>query len=220
MSESMVVGLDLGQSQDYSALAVVEHVRVIPGSALGQGIGLGDVYYGSGPDGVNELRVRHLQRWALGTPYDAIVDDVAALMSTSALVDSWLVFDATGVGRAVKDMLIEAYEDGRMGSQWPLPRTITGEGKGHGNTITKRDLMSVLLVALQQGRFKIAEDLPLREVLELELSSFRLKISAAGRDSYEFKRREGTGHGDLTIATALASSLQHGGMQRLEVAGV
>lgn len=214
----MVVGLDLGQSQDFSALSVVEHVRVIPGSSLGSGLSLTSEPYGIGPAGVDELRVVHLQRWALGTPYDVVVDEVSALMQTPQLVDSWLVFDATGVGRAVKDMLFQAFQDGRMGSRWPLPRTITGEGKGHGNTITKRDLMSVLEVALQQGRFRFAEALELRPVLEQELQSFRRKISAAGRDSYEFVRGAGTGHGDLTIATALAAGQRHGVMQRLEVA--
>lgn len=215
---SLVVGLDLGQSQDFSALAVVDHVRVIPEVALGNGrqLGVEPYTYGSSDGGVDELRVVHLQRWALGTSYDVIVEDVAALMRTSELSDSWLRFDATGVGRGVKDMLTKVFMDGRMGSQWPIGVTITGEGKGSPGTIPKRDLMSVLQVALQQHRLKIAEELELRGVLEQELRSFRLKISAAGRDTYEFKRREGSGHGDLTIAVSLAATLKH--WQRLEVA--
>lgn len=205
MGESLVVGLDLGQSQDFSALSVVDHVRVLPPGSSIERVER-NMARGFDDPGVNELRVVHLQRWALGTPYDVVVDEVSALMATPELVDSWLLFDATGVGRGVKDMLTTSYLAGRMGSMWPVGRTITGEGKGHGSTITKRDLMSVLEVALQQGRFKVAEQLELREILEQELQSFRRKISAAGRDSYEFIRGAGTGHGDLTIATALAAS--------------
>lgn len=216
---TMVVGLDLGQSQDFSALGVVELVKVLPaGWSAERDARDQERFYGTGDGGVLELRVRHLQRWQLGTPYDVIVDEVSVLMRTPELVDSWLVFDATGVGRAVKDMLWQAFSDGRMGALPPVPRTITGEGqRSQGGTITKRDLMSVLQVALQQGRLKIAQDLPLREVFEQELRSFRLKISAAGRDTYEFQRREGAGHGDLTIAVALAASQGGWVLPRVEV---
>ncbi len=217
MGSSLVVGLDLGQVHDYSALAVVERVQVFP---VGESPGIQSIggpppqqvvwsEWGRG-GGRDELHVRHLQRWPLGTAYDVIVDDVAALMRTDELFDSWLVFDATGVGRGVKDMFMTAYRDQRMGGKWPLPRTITGEGGSTGSSVAKRDLMSVLMVALQQDGLKISQELELARALQEELKAFRLKISKAGRDSYEFVRREGLGHGDLTIAVGLAAWLAHG----------
>lgn len=69
----------------------------------------------------------------------------------------------------------------------------------------KRDLLTNLQILLQQGRLKIAAGLALGDTLERELTSFRQKLSAAGRDSYDVVRREGEGHGDLVIAVALAA---------------
>jgi len=51
--------------------------------------------------------------------------------------------------------------------------------------VTKRDLLSALLLPIQQSWLTIAAGLALGEALELELSSFRMKLTAAGRDSYD-----------------------------------
>src|SRR5262245_56438607 len=91
------VGLDLGQSRDYSALCVVERRRQPPGFPSG--------------DGAPEYHVRHLQRWRLQTPYPRIVDDVVRLMASPALGPpgmARLVVDATGVGPPVVDLLLQA----------------------------------------------------------------------------------------------------------------
>ncbi|WP_165759618.1 hypothetical protein [Rathayibacter oskolensis] len=69
----------------------------------------------------------------------------------------------------------------------------------------KADLFASVLVPLQQGRLKVADGLPLGPVLEHELLSFRQKITASGRDSIEFERRAGEGHGDLVSALSLAT---------------
>ena len=68
--------------------------------------------------------------------------------------------------------------------------TITGgdtasrDGRDH--RVPKRDLVSTLQVELQNDRLKIAERLPLSEVLVREMRAFRAKISiATGHDSYE-----------------------------------
>ena len=82
------VGLDLGQAQDYSALAVVEH---------------------AGRSRDRPLLVRHLHRWPLGTAYPAIVADVAATLAAPPLpAGAVLAIDRTGVGRAVFDLFAAA----------------------------------------------------------------------------------------------------------------
>jgi hypothetical protein len=83
-----VLGLDLGQRQDHSALAVLERVD----------------------DGAyRRYECRHLHRVPLGTPYPRIVDDVKALLRRPPLVKQCrLVLDETGVGTAVCDMFSEA----------------------------------------------------------------------------------------------------------------
>lgn len=201
---SYMVGLDLGQANDYSALAVVERVQVLP-------TGIGTVHYHrreggpTEPELRQELRVRHLQRWDLGTPYPAVVADVAALMHTPQLEQSWLVYDATGVGRAIKDLLWQAYQAGEMGFNPAWAVTITGGDHATGRGVPKRDLIAGLQVPLQQGLLKITPGMPLGDVLERELTGFRMKLSQSGRDTYDIARGDGTGHGDLVIATALAA---------------
>lgn len=205
---SYMVGLDLGQTTDYSALAVVERVLVLP-------TGIGSEHYHRREGGPTapvlrtELRVRHLQRWDLGTPYPSVVVDVAALMRTDQLAQSWLSYDATGVGRAVKDLFWEAYQAGDMGFNTPLPVTITGGEHTTGDTVPKRNLIAAVQVPLQQGLLKIPPGLPLGDVLERELTGFRMKLSQSGRDTYDIGRKAGAGHGDLVIALALAARRQN-----------
>ena len=65
--------------------------------------------------------LRHLQRFALGTPYTEIVPAVARLASSAPLSGSAvLVVDQTGVGRPVVDMLR------RRPDPAIVPVTITG----------------------------------------------------------------------------------------------
>lgn len=167
-------GLDLGQSADYTALAILEVGR--------------------------EYHARHLQRFALGTPYPAIVSQVGAIMQAPALRGRCLlVVDATGVGAPVVDLLFAA----------GLPCvaiTIHGgdavTGAGNAWRVPKRDLVSILQVLLQTGRLKFAAELPEAPILIQELMAFRVTISDAGHDSYA-AWREGA-HDDLVLAVALA----------------
>ncbi len=172
------LGLDLGQVSDYTALAIVEKRT----------------------DGMYHLR--RLERLPLGTSYPDVARHVKDLLQTAELNGKTeCVVDATGVGRPVVDMLREA-------DVWPLVAvTITG-----GDTVTqdgsdyrvpKHDLVSTLQVLLQNGGLKIAEGLPLAEVLKREMQNFRVKISlSTGHDSYE-AWREGD-HDDLVLAVAMA----------------
>ncbi len=172
---SFIVGLDLGKETDPSALAVVE---------------------GRGRD----LRLRHLERYALGTPYPDVVGKVAALLAHPSLEDAELVVDATGVGGAVADML-----RGR-GLRF-VPVTFTGGERERLEAgswrVPKAAIVSALDAALDSGRLKVAEGLPLWPAMRGELLAFRRKIDErTARVSFE--HRTGAGHGDLVIATALA----------------
>ena len=98
------LGLDLGQQRDYSRPRgrrahpplhrYARNSRSTPSA-------LEDAYM-----------VRHTQRWRLGTPYTAVIDDVAELMRRPEIDDSLLVFDRTGVGGAVADLVHEGWRDG------------------------------------------------------------------------------------------------------------
>ena len=215
MTNSLSVGLDLGQANDFSALAVVEHVDRLP---AGWTLKTYDDHLASMqaradrgwhgpvdlPTMTPELHVRHLQRWALGTPYHAIVADMTALLTTEALFGARLYFDRSGVGRPVGDMLWQAFEDGRLGDSMPTGRTITGAERSGTHTTAKKDLIAAIQLPFEQGRLRIARGVPLGDVLERELTSFKMRLSATGREAYDVERRAGEGHGDLVIALALA----------------
>lgn len=218
MSTAYTIGLDLGQANDFSALAVLEHVDLVPPGAWVRnhepanpvlvGAWGHDAARTSGPDvqPTRELRVVHLQRWPLGTPYHVIVGEVGNLVRTEELYGSRMYFDRSGVGRPVGDMLWECYARGEFGDSMPVGQTITGGEKSGNGTVTKRDLISALEIAVQQGRLKIPTGLALVDVLERELSSFKMHLSAKnGREKYDIERRTGEGHGDIVIAVALAA---------------
>jgi Terminase RNaseH-like domain len=172
------VGLDLGQANDYTAVAVVE----VAGDA-------GDA-----------LHVRHLERFR-HTLYPDVADRVEALMDSPQLKGaSELVIDATGVGPAVTDIFSKR---GRSFKAVKIHGGDTESREGSIHRVPKRNLVSALQAALQTGTLKIASSLELAEVLRQELLNFRIKINlATGHDSYEHWR-EGD-HDDLVLAAAMA----------------
>jgi hypothetical protein len=145
--------------------------------------------------------VRHLQRFALGTPYERIVGAVAGLAAAPALQGrAVLVVDQTGVGRPVVEMLRNSRMPCRV-----VPVTITGgqsarygaDGNWH---VPKAELVTSLLVAFQCKRLKIRRRLPDTTVLVQELLNYRTKITDAGNEVFEARRD----HDDLVVALALA----------------
>jgi len=111
------------------------------------------------------------------------------------------VVDATGVGAPVVDLLRHA------GVRSLEAITITAgdsvyQGGSH-HRVPKRELVSTMVVLLQSGRLKVAEDLPDAGLLIQELLNFRIKIDPlTAHDSYG-AWREGQ-NDDLVLATALA----------------
>jgi hypothetical protein len=111
-----------------------------------------------------------------------------------------LVVDATGVGRAVTDLLKER-------GLWFKSVTITGgdavKYKGRGASVPKRDLVAALEVPFHSGTLKVAEGLELWPALKKELLNFRRKINLkTAHDAYEHWRE--SDHDDLVLAAALA----------------
>ena len=89
------LGLDLGQVRDHSAIVVVEQVTSCFDLEAEGYIRL------QAP----EYRVRHVERFPLGTTYPAIVDGVEETLADPALTGkTWLVVDGTGVGVPVVNM--------------------------------------------------------------------------------------------------------------------
>lgn len=188
MNPRYLVGLDLGQANDFSAWAVaLQHD------------------HGTEPASYD---VPHLDR-IRGARYPAVVEHtralIEALLAQDPRPDVDLVVDFTGVGRAVADMVIEA----ELGARVTLVTITGGDAVTRGERgewrAPKRDLASVVQVALQSSRLRIGAELTLAETLTQELTNFKVKIALNGHDSYAAGAdwRDGN-HDDLVLALALA----------------
>ena len=174
-----VVGLDLGQSVDPSALCILEQH------------GRGDTA---------EFHCRHLYRYPIGTSYPNIVKDVVSLTESEPLASSRVAvaIDKTGVGAPVCDLFLRAHMRASV-----EPITITGGDVvtyESGWRVPKRLLVSTVQAALQTGRLKLAAELEDLEVLKHELQNFQVKISESGHDTYD--GRAGV-HDDLVLSLAI-----------------
>ncbi|MCX5728077.1 MAG: hypothetical protein NTZ28_04430 [Nitrospirae bacterium] len=203
-----VVGVDLGQAQDYSAVCVVE----AEGTAYTRTVTDLDPDFHrqrereetfSAPP--TSFDVTHLERLTLGTPYPAVVARVgevcAEVVRRLPSGCQWLLaVDETGVGRPIVDLLEQA-------SLSPVAITISGgdtvTGAGRQLRVPKRDLVATVSVARQYRRLKIENALSMASTLAKELTDFRVKVDAkTAHDTYG-AWREGQ-HDDLVLAVALA----------------
>ena len=187
MSGNLVVGLDLGQTRDHSAIAVTEYEQ--PRLAWM-------------PSMPRAMRIRYLERIPLGTSYTKVVQRVSEIVRHPLLEGrSRLVADATGVGAPVVDLLKAAR----------LPCTITAvsitsgdHATCHGDhwSVPKRDLLTNLLVLLESGELRIPRRLPESATLVRELSEVEMRHRPGGGLRIG---ADGAGeHDDLVIAVALA----------------
>jgi hypothetical protein len=97
-STRWIVGVDLGQSSDPTAIAVLEHVRGVldSGSALERHCGLTADKQKPG----ERMDVRHLERLPLGTSYPVVVQHVKTLLSRPPLCGDTRIKPAEGVRSA------------------------------------------------------------------------------------------------------------------------
>jgi hypothetical protein len=192
-----VIGLDLGQQQDHTALALLEWDVQLPYN--------------------RQLRpryeVRTLKRWPLGTAYTDIVKGLVSFVGLPELHlqpkkvrEPLLVIDQTGVGRPVVEMVLE----GLYKAHLPLGMLGVTITSGHEVTLAtsaqwhvpKRDLVGTLKVLLQTRRLHVAGELPEAAALVRELEAFRVKVTTAGNETFEAWRERD--HDDMVFAAALA----------------
>jgi hypothetical protein len=176
--ERYVIGVDLGQSHDPTAICVVRRLD-------------------DGPKPI--FQVGHLERLRLNTPYPTIVNHVLRQLSRPPLAGkSELVIDYTGVGRPVFDLFC-----GRGVS--PIGVTITGgDGVTNGGPVwrvAKLILISRVQALLHSGQLKIHKALPDAPALVAELQDFRAEVTDLG--NWKFGARSGK-HDDLVLALAIA----------------
>lgn len=189
------VGLDVGQSVDPSALAVVERVTVPE-------LQPGRRYMFAGATAVpwtTTLRLRHLERLPLKMNYVAQAKHVARMMDTAPLrTNARLFVDATGVGRGVVDLMR------REGLRFTGVTITAGDSAttvGGNWRVSKLSLVSALQAKVHSEQLRIPRGLPESQALVEELQAFQTTFSAAG--NAQFGAREGR-HDDLVLAVAMA----------------
>ena len=202
------VGLDLGQKRDFSAAVVAEGVQIWhPGprdhlETFEQKTGHEEDAY----------HVRHVQRWKIGTPYTVVVEDVVELLRTPELCeDTMLVFDRTGVGGAVADLIFQSWMRGDLLSTFPpLGITFTAGFSQHGggqgfndSTAHKGDVIARMAMLLNTGRLLLPPGLPAGDLLEKELRSYQIKQNQKTGHTYTEAAKE-RDHDDLVTALALS----------------
>jgi hypothetical protein len=181
-----IIGLDLGQAGEHSALAILELIwrrgeqdpsRFISSYTLG-----------------------HLKRWPLGTRYSDIVCDVAALIASPRLRDPLLAIDETGVGRAV----IELFRKAEMQAYLQRIAITTCPHSKMGDNgaweVPRKDLAASVQVLLESGRLHILA-VPERDLLMNELLAFKVKNPIVDNTTVESWRERI--HDDLVLATAI-----------------
>jgi hypothetical protein len=227
-----MVSADFGQTTDYTAVAVTKR-RLVPTSEKYNHEGEryeGGLHHGervpfreTRQDVEQHYDLIRLDRVQLRTSYTQIARGIVKLIKElNALhrredslrprqpVDVGLAIDEGGVGKAVKDILLDALEDGIPDEDGAphvifLPVTVHGGANttrsGGYWHIPKRDLVHAGIVAFQNQTLHVAK-LRYRGVLEEELQNYRLKQNlATGYAGFE-PLREGQ-HDDLLFATCL-----------------
>lgn len=190
-----ILGLDIGQSVDPSAVAVLNHVVTpletwTPNSKA--------EFWKQ--DRTEQFLVRHLERLPLQMPYPQQVQHVANMLARPPLKDGCtFALDYTGCGRPVADMFQRAGLFPQM-----ILITAGSETTRHGGDtwhVPKQTLISAVESRLHSGELKIAAALTDAGALAEELKDFARKVSEAGRVT--FTARSGK-HDDLVLALAIA----------------
>lgn len=196
-----IVGCDLGQSSDPTAIAVIEHVRGVLDAGTEYERHIGQTEHLQTP--VERVDVRHLERLPLGQSYPTVVQHVKDLLARPPLSGpppAELVIDETGVGRAVGDIFSDAgLKPIRISITAGSEATWAGGDRWH---VAKTVLISNVDAMLHTGTLRFAAALSDAEAMRAELLDFRRKLSDAGRASYA--ARTGA-HDDLVLAVAIAA---------------
>jgi hypothetical protein len=223
------LGVDLGQAQDFSAVALVE---VGERPVLG-----GQMYRGANGRMVPELeatyRVQRLQRLDLGTSYVQVAQRIAQLVASlwdwehglrergelqpHAPQLSWDIWaDATGVGRPVMELIGTALNASTKTDRAKLHPVVFTHGdrftrggyEKYGDVLGKAYLVSRLQVLAQVQRPDDAPRLrlPPRDAeaaaMMQELKDYKIKVDEDANDKYGAFT---TGaHDDLVTAVGLA----------------
>lgn len=182
-----ILGLDLGQQNDYTVFTVLE------------------VVYNNVRNCGMLYKLVFLKKFRLKESYPSIINTIIYLIDRLFINNDYiLIVDYTGVGRIVVDLLRES-------SVKLIALSITGGHavswkSGTEVSVPKKDLVSAMQVIFSNYRIKISDNLDHLEDLKRELVNFRpKKTNATGHTKFEGL----SGHHD-DIVMSLGVALWYG----------
>ena len=197
-SQAYLLGCDLGQSQDHTAIVVMHHTR----TPLDEW--RVDQKAHTTKQVIEEnFDVVFAERLPLGTSYPEVIEHITKLLGRPPLRNGcYFVLDESGVGRAVGD------EFDKVGLK-PIRVIITAgvdQNKlpGHPRrwSVSKVILTSGVDAKLNAGELRFALGLAEAANIANELKNFRRHLTAAGRATYAARTGQ---HDDLVLSVALCT---------------
>lgn len=198
-SRGLVIGLDLGQRVDATAIVIVE--KLLPVGLETDTSTWPSDYKVPTPEII--FRVRELGRLPLGTDYVTVAKQAAEVVHNVNCADlehaPRFFADATGVGSPVVDALDRFMPTGvtAVRVQWSSGAKVVRNGREV--TVGKGWIVSRLQALLDTGRLQVP-DTPEATALLDELMSFQITISETGTVKAGAKSGK---HDDLVMALAL-----------------
>ena len=180
--KNYIISVDLGQVNDFTAITIIEVID---------------------RENANKTySLRHIERYR-EVSYPDTVKRVKQLVESGELSKyrkrTHIVIDGTGVGIAVNDIM-------RRENLKPINLIIIAghevTRKGFKYNVPKKELVTNLLVLLQNGKLKIASSLPYCDILVGEFENFKVKVNLkTAHESYEAWRQ--CEHDDLVLSLAI-----------------
>lgn len=171
------LGVDLGEAQDFTALATVRQI--------------GDAF-----------ECTYLARPPLGTTYERVNANILQIMGKPDYADTTLVVDATGVGRPV----VERMEDIGLNPIPVVITGGVNEIHEPGDwswRIPRKTLITVAQICFQRDLIKMPPNNPLAKEAEQEIRSIRRKVNP-DRAGDKFEAGRESEHDDIMLALCLA----------------
>lgn len=186
----MILGLDIAQSIDANAFAIILDERVPVWTKYAQELG---------PRRRVVVRAERIPQMS----YVQLAQVVQNIMMDPAIASNgYLVVDAGGPGRAFCDLLTTVnVTHTRMQIVGGENESETKERGVTFNNVSKNLLLGSLNSALHTGDLKLG-DIPMREELQRELESFEASIGTSGRMSISGGTK--AGHADIAMAAAMS----------------
>jgi hypothetical protein len=182
-TKDIIIGLDLGQQNDYTVLSVLD---IEKHNVTGRG---------------NLYKLVYLKRFPLKTSYPLMLKWITWFIEKAFLNDSYImVVDYTGVGRPIVDLLrgdgiklIALNITGGNAANWKHSKEVS---------VPKKELISSIQVIFMEHRIKIASGIQLLDDLKKEFLNFKATINQKAVASFN---AASSYHDDIVLSISLAT---------------